>query len=272
MVGLNIDITASRETEAALRRLTEELEARVRAEVAAREVVQKRAAHGERLQALGQLAGGIAHDFNNVLQAIAGAVGLIERNPADEAGVRRLARLAIEATGRGAGITGRLLAFGRRADLHAESLDAADLLAGVREVLTHTLGAGIEVEVRAAAGLPSLLADKGQLETVLINFAANARDAMPKGGLLVLAAAAEAVSPEGPVHAAGLPPGRYLRLSVADTGAGMDAATLVRATEPFFTTKGVGIGTGLGLSMAKGFAEQSGGALNIESTPERAPR
>ncbi len=272
MVGLNMDVTASRETEAALRRLTEDLEARVREEVAAREAAQMRAAHAERLQALGQLAGGIAHDFNNVLQAVAGAAALIERRPADEAGVRRLARLAITATERGASITGRLLAFGRRADLRAERLDAASLLADLHDLLARTLGARIEVHVKAAADLPPVLADKGQLETVLVNLATNARDAMPEGGQLTLSAAAETVPADGSRHPAGLAPGRYVRFCVADAGVGMDAAMLARATEPFFTTKQAGSGTGLGLSMAKGFAEQSGGALRIDSAPGEGTR
>ncbi len=269
IAAVSSDITQIKQTEAELRRLTATLEARVQAEVAAGEAAQRRAAHAERLQALGQLAGGIAHDFNNVLQAIAGANALIELRSADAADVRRLARLALEATERGAAITGRLLAFSRRADLHAESLDAATLLGGLREMLVHTLGVGIDVQVRAAPGLPLLLADKGQLETVLVNLATNARDAMPHGGVLMLSAASETVPPEAPDHLAGPPPGRYLRLTVADSGTGMDAPTLARATEPFFTTKGVGVGTGLGLSMAKGFAEQSGGALTLESRPGR---
>ena len=266
IVGMNMDVTASRATEAALRRLTDELEARVRQEVAAREAAQARAAHAERLQALGQLAGGVAHDFNNVLQAIAGAAALIERRPDDEAGVRRLARMAIAATERGASVTGRLLAFGHRADLRAEPLDTTTLLNDLCEMLARTLGAGLEIHVRAGADLPPVLADKGQLETVLVNLATNARDAMPSGGQVILAAAVETVPADGAPHPAGLAPGRYVRFSVTDDGVGMDAATLARASEPFFTTKQRGAGTGLGLSMAKGFAEQSGGALLIESS------
>ncbi len=254
------------EREAALHRLTGDLEARVAAEVAAREAAQARAAQAERLQALGQLAGGIAHDFNNVLQVVEGAAALIERRPHDEAGVRRMARLAREAVGRGASITRRLLAFGRRGDLRAEALDVAVMLTGMREIFAHTLGAGIEVEVRLAERLPPILADKGQLETALVNLATNARDAMPGGGRLTLAAESEIMPPDDPSHPLGLVPGRYVRLTVADTGKGMDAATLARATEPFFTTKEAGAGTGLGLPMVRGFAEQSGGSLSIDST------
>ena len=263
VVAVSSDITRIKTTEAELRRLTETLETRVRDEVAAREAAQARAAHAERMQALGQLAGGIAHDFNNVLQGVEGAAALIERRPGDEARVRRLARLAMESVERGASITRRLLAFGRRSDLRAEAVDVHALLGGLHEILGHTLGAAIAVQVKIEANVPPILADKGQLETALVNLATNARDAMPNGGRLTLLAENE-VAPD---CLAGLAPGRYVRLSVADTGAGMDAGTLARAAEPFFTTKGPGAGTGLGLPMAKGFAEQSGGALRVESIP-----
>jgi len=258
------EVGARKRAEAALRQMTAELEARVTEEVAAREAAQMRAAHGERIQALGQLAGGIAHDFNNVLQAVVGAATLIERRPGDEAGVRRLARLAVEAVERGASTTRRLLAFGHRGNLSAEALDTAALLGDLREILVHTLDAAIDVKVELEPGVPPLFADKGQLETALVNLATNARDAMPAGGRLTLSAKAELVAPGGS-HPSGLAPGRYVRLTVADTGVGMDAARVARACEPFFTTKVSGAGTGLGLPMARGFAEQSGGALSIES-------
>ena len=268
VVAVSSDITLLKDVEAKLRTLTEELEARVRAEVAAREDAQARAAHAQRMQALGQLAGGIAHDFNNILQAVQGGAGLIERRAENPASVRRFARTVAEAADRGAAVTRRLLAFARRGDLRAERIDATGLLNGLRDVLTQTLGSPIAVRVEGASGLPAVMADRGQLETVLVNLATNARDAMPDGGTLTLAAAAEEVSAEQ-VHPAGLKPGQYVRLAVTDTGTGMDRATLERALEPFFTTKPQDKGTGLGLPMAKGFAEQSGGALAIESTPGR---
>ena len=261
MVTIVEDITQRRLAEEELRRLTERLEDRVREEVGAREAAQSRAAHAERMQALGRLAGGIAHDFNNVLQGVLGAATLIERRPGDEAGVRRLARLAVEASERGASITRRLLAFGRHADLRAEAFDVPLLLSGLQEILAHTIGAGIEVSVKLGADCPPLLADRVQLETALLNLATNARDAMPGGGRLTLAASASDALPPGLAH------GRYVRITVADTGIGMDAAMMARAAEPFFTTKGVGAGTGLGLPMARGFADESGGALGIESSP-----
>jgi signal transduction histidine kinase/ActR/RegA family two-component response regulator len=258
---------ALEERETELRRLNRDLGKRVSEEVAAREAAQTRAAHAERMQALGQLAGGVAHDFNNVLQAVEGAVLLIERESKGRDRTNRLVRLALEATARGASVTRRLLAFGRRGDLRAEAVDADALLAGLRELLAHTLGGGTQVSVIAEPGLPRILADKGQLETALVNLATNARDAMPNGGALTLRAAAESVEAGGPAHAAGVAPGRYVRLTVADTGTGMDAATLLHVGEPFFTTKKTGEGTGLGVAMVKGFAAQSGGGVRIESRP-----
>jgi len=256
---------ALRTSERALRRLSVELEGRVQQEVAAREAAQARAAQAERLQALGQLAAGIAHDFNNVLQAIAGGIGLIERHAGDAELVHRLMRRANEAISRGASITRRLLAFGRRGDLNSEPIDAAALLEGMREVFVHTLGPAVAVELCISPDLPPLLADRGQLETALVNLATNARDAMQTGGRLTLSAAVETV--DGASHPAGLPAGGYVRIAVGDTGAGMDAATLTRAIEPFFTTKPPGQGTGLGLSMVRGFVEQSGGTLDLASRP-----
>jgi PAS domain S-box-containing protein len=261
------DVTALREAEAKLRAVNQHLEARVRAEVDAREAAQARAAQGERLQALGQLAGGIAHDFNNVLQAMTGGATLIAQRAGNNEEIQRLARLVVEAGARGAAVTRRLLIFARRGDLRTEKLDAATVLEGIREILAPTLGRAIRVVIEAEPGLPALLADRGQLETVLVNLATNARDAMPHGGTVTMSARSERVTGEG--HAAGLPPGAYVALAVADTGTGMDQATLARATEPFFSTKPPGVGTGLGLAMTRGFAEQSKGSMQIRSAPGR---
>ncbi len=250
--------------QADLRRLNEELEARVEAEVLAREEAQAKAVHAQRIQALGQLAGGIAHDFNNVLQATRGCAATIEKRANDPDAVRRFAQLILTASARGTSVTRRLLAFAQQGDLRAEFVNLPDLLAGLQEILSHTLGSHIAVQVALPPQLPHLFADKGQLETVLVNLATNARDAMRDGGSLTFSASAEGVTGKATAPA-GLRPGRYLRLAVADTGTGMDAATLARASEPFFTTKARGAGTGLGLAMARGFAEQSGGALAIES-------
>ena len=195
-----------------------------------REQAEARLAQALRMEALGQLAGGIAHDFNNVLQAVSGGLALIHRRSDDAEAVRRLAGMAADVARRGTSITGRLLTFARRGTLRAEPVPALPLLEGLREMLAHTLGAGIAMRVAADQDLPMLLADKGQLETVLVNLAVNARDAMPEGGTLLLAAAPEAVL-DTKTHPAGLAPGGYLRLSISDTGSGMSAATLARASE-----------------------------------------
>ena len=231
-----------------------------------REAALEQLAHTQRMEALGRLAGGVAHDFNNVLQTVLGGARLIERRPEDTAAVKRLASMISEAANRGASVTRRLLAFARRGELRTEIVDANALLAGLREVLTHTLGADIKVRIEADDPLPPVLADPGHLETVLVNLAVNARDAMAPlgGGELRISAEREEV-PAGTAGMVNLKPGQYLRLSVTDDGVGMDPATLARAVEPFFTTKPKSKGTGLGLAMAKGFAEQSGGAFRIES-------
>ena len=240
-------------------------EARLRQEVTARERAQAQMAHAHRMTALGELAGGIAHDFNNILQVVEGNAELIADRAEDAQKVRRLSARILEAAGRGGSLSRRLLAFARRDALSAEPLDAAALFNSLADLLRHTLGSRVVLRAEAMPDLPRLAADKAQLETVLVNLASNARDAMPDGGSLTLGADSDAVAQDRddpPLKA-----GRYIRISMADTGTGMDAATLARATEPFFTTKPKGKGTGLGLSMAKGFAEQSGGAFAITSQP-----
>ena len=263
-------VTARREAELVLSRSKAELEQLVADRTRDLEVTQARLAHAQRMEALGQLAGGIAHDFNNVMQAVQGGAVLAERRADDPARVRSLSRMIIEASARGAAITRRLLAFARQSDLRSESIDPASLLAGMEEILAHTIGSAITVRVHSQPGLPPLIADRGQLETVLVNLATNARDAMPDGGTLTLTAALEVLDhDDGPGHPITLKAGRYVRLRVADTGTGMPEDVLARASEPFFTTKTVGQGTGLGLAMARGFAEQSRGGLLIASEAGR---
>ena len=176
------DVSTLRRTQRELRELNLSLEHRVREEVAAREAAQARAAHAERIQALGQLAGGIAHDINNVLQAITGGAALIERRPSDAEAVRRFARMILDAGMRGSSVTQRLLVFASRSDLRAEPIDAEELLVGIHELLSHTLGSAIATRLAKTDEPYRLFADRAQLETVLVNIATNARDAMPGGG------------------------------------------------------------------------------------------
>jgi PAS domain S-box-containing protein len=250
-----------------LEHLNAGLEERILREVRERRAAQDRLAQTEKLAALGQLAGGVAHDFNNIIQAVTGAASLIGRYADDPVKVRRFAHMMEDAARRGASVTGRLLALARRGELRAGPVDIPGLLDGVREVLTHTLGTTIEVRLDVAGELPPALADRSQLETALVNLAANARDAMQGGGVISISAGVEVVEGGGQ-----LAPGIYIRLGIADTGSGMDEEMLARAMEPFFTTKELGKGTGLGLPMARGFAEQSGGVLTVESAPGRGTK
>ncbi len=264
LMGVVQDVTERKQSAAQLQRLNDELEARVLQEISAREAAQARAVHAERMQALGQLAGGVAHDFNNVLQAVAGGANLIARRPGEVESVRRFSAIISEAANRGSSITRRLLAFAHRGELRAEPLDLPALLGGLREILVHTLSSEVTIEIDCVLDAPAVLADRGQLESVLVNLATNARDAMPEGGTLVFSARREIVS-SGEHHRAGLNPGVYVAVEARDTGCGITPADLVRVSEPFFTTKPKGEGTGLGLAMARGFAEQSGGGFAIES-------
>ncbi len=263
------DISHRRAAEAALRAMNATLEQRVAEAVAERTRVEESLRHSQRMEALGQLAGGVAHDFNNVLQAIAGGARLIQRRPGDPETVRRLAGLVVDAADRGASVTRRLLSFARRGALQPGPVEAAPLLEEMREMLARTLGSSITVQAGADPGLPPLLADRGQLETVLVNLATNARDALlgedglPGPGENRIALRASLADGA----AVGLRPGAYIQIDVADTGPGMDDETMLHATEPFFTTKPRGRGTGLGLSVARGFAEQSGGGLQLASLP-----
>jgi signal transduction histidine kinase/CheY-like chemotaxis protein len=223
--------------------------------------------HAQKAEALGRLAGGVAHDVNNVLQAVLGGAKAIKRRVPDP-DIQRISNLIVEASERGASVTRRLLTLARRGELRLGPIDLGHVLLGLDEVLTHTLGADLLVRVEAPPALPPILADKAQLETVLVNLSINARDAMASrsDGRLTLSAALETIGPQKAAEL-GLKLGKYVAISVVDTGTGMDADTLRRATEPFFTTKPSGQGTGLGLAMAKAFAEQSGGAFRIVSEP-----
>lgn len=270
------------ESEARLRALTESLEDRVRSEVRARDDAQARLAKAEKLSALGQLAGGIAHDFNNLLQSIGSAADLIGHQRHDPGKVGRLARTVAETAERGAAITGRLLAFAKRSDLRTETIEPVTFMAGMSELLRHTIGTGVAFELDTANGAPpagaSIQADRGQLETALINLATNARDAIGANGILRLSVSFGAVAADGGNPASpdavgsSFRPGAYVGLAVRDEGEGMTFDVLARVSEPFFTTKMPGRGTGLGLAMARGFTEQSRGGLTIESRAGRGTR
>jgi signal transduction histidine kinase/CheY-like chemotaxis protein len=247
----------ARAEHAAVARLRSETEQRVKAE--------ERLRQAQKMESLGQLTGGIAHDFNNLLAVILGNLDLVrKRLTAADPRVKRLLDSAIQGAERGAALTQRLLAFARRQDLTPQVVEVPRLVAEMKELLNRSLGPAIRISIGFPPDLPPVRIDPNQFELALLNLAVNARDAMPLGGTITLSARVEIVKP---ADASGLAPGRYVCVSLADTGVGMDAATLAQAVEPFFTTKGVGKGTGLGLSMIHGFAVQSGGTLKLASKP-----
>lgn len=216
-----------------------------------------------KMEALGNLTGGIAHDFNNLLMAVLGSLELLRRRmPADPA-LLRLVDNARAGAERGASLTARMLSFARKQELHKAPIDLRQLMEGMQPLLHSSLGPTIQLQVELPQQLARVQTDPNQLETALLNLAANARDAMAGEGRILIAAEECALTSEQ----SGLPVGRYVRLALSDSGTGMDEATLKRAVEPFFTTKGVGKGTGLGLSMVHGLAEQSGGRLMLHSSP-----
>jgi len=221
----------------------------------------------QKIETLGQLTGGVAHDFNNLLTPIVGSLDLISRREGLPERDKRLIDGALQSAERARVLVQRLLAFARRQRLEEGPVDVAALIHGLRELIERSIGPRIAVAIDAPDDLPPARADANQLELALLNLALNARDAMPDGGTIVLSARAAVA---GPADALG--PGGYLVVGVADTGTGMDAETARRAIEPFFSTKGVGQGTGLGLSMAHGLAAQSGGKLAIDSAPGKGTR
>lgn len=213
----------------------------------------------QKMEAIGHLTGGIAHDFNNLLMAIQGSLELLQRRlPGHDPKIARLIDNAVQGTRRGTALTQRMLAFARRQELRLAPLDVREVVQQMTNLLQSSLGPQVRVETDFPAELPRAIADAPQLELALLNLAINGRDAMPKGGTITIGASERADVP-------GLKAGKYLCVSVTDTGSGMDEETLQHAMEPFFTTKGIGKGTGLGLPMVHGMAEQSGGKLRLKS-------
>ncbi len=238
------DITERKETQKALDQAREAL------------------AHSQKMDAIGQLTGGIAHDFNNLLMVILGSLELAGKRLPDDKRVTTLISNATQAAQRGAALTQRMLAFARRQDLDLKPVDVPALVRGMTDLLRSSLGPSMPIETHFPLKLNLVHADANQLEMALLNLVVNARDAMPDGGSIVIVAREETVKARSRIK---LKAGRYVCLSVKDTGEGMDRGTLTRAMEPFFTTKGIGRGTGLGLSMVHGMTEQSGGRFILTS-------
>ncbi len=219
----------------------------------------------QKMEAVGQLTGGIAHDFNNLLAVIIGNLEIAIDSAGSGESTRRLLATAMRAADRGATLTQRLLAFSRKQPLHPEAVDLKQLIEGMQDLLQRTLGKSIEIRLTSDPGLWPCLADPAQLESVILNLAINARDAMSEGGILVIAVSNVRLDNKAAAARGGIPAGDYLLLTVTDTGHGMPDDVREHAFDPFFTTKDSGAGSGLGLSMVYGFAKQSDGHVQIHS-------
>ena len=281
LVGVSSDITARKVAEierenllaqlaaerTALAELTANLEQRVEQrtadlmkEVAAREKAQEQLRQAQKMETIGQLTGGVAHDFNNLLMAVMGNLDLLRKRIPSDPRLHRLIDGAQQGAERGASLTQRLLAFARQQDLRAVPVDLRGLINGMIDLLERSLGPRVQLRLQLPEGLPPARVDANQLELAILNLAINARDAMPDGGSIRIEVS-ECQANSDPA----LRPGRYLKLSVIDSGKGMTPDILKRAVEPFFSSKPLGKGTGLGLSMVHGLAVQLGGALQLSS-------
>jgi len=246
------DITAEKEQTEALRQAEDALR------------------QSQKMEAVGQLTGGLAHDFNNLLTGITGSLELLQLRISQGrmAGVDRYINAAQLAAKRAAALTHRLLAFSRRQTLDPRPTDVNRLVAGMADLIGRTVGPSIAMDFVAAADLWVTLVDPNQLENALLNLCINARDAMPDGGRLTIETANTSLDARY-AREHGLSPGRHISLCLSDTGTGMTPEVMRRAFEPFYTTKPLGFGTGLGLSMIYGFVQQSGGQARIQSAPNR---
>lgn len=265
-------LAVSTAAQSALRRANERLSAqgaaladinrRLQLEMAERAIAEESARQSQKMEAIGQLSGGIAHDFNNLLAIMQGNLQLARKRLArGEANLERYLDRALDAIARAAAVTHRVLAFSRRQPLSPRAVNLNALLADMTDLLRHSVGERIEIEMRCEATW-TVWCDANQMETVIINLALNARDAMPDGGTLTIATSDRSVSPSEDIAG-----GEYVEMRVADTGVGMSDDVRQRAVDPFFTTKPQGRGTGLGLSMAFGYVRQSNGTLRIDSAP-----
>jgi len=284
LVGVSTDITERKTSElererllgelaeerTALSELTATLEQRVQertteliAEVAAREHAQKQLLQSQKMESIGQLTGGVAHDFNNLLMAVMGNLELLGKRIPDDPRMRRLLDGAMQGARRGASLTQRMLAFSRQQDLKTSSVDMAQLVLGMRDLLERSLGPQFDLRLRLADHLPPAQVDANQIELAILNLAINSRDAMPNGGRIAIDVLMREVKGGGKPFR----DGRYILVQVEDTGTGMDADTLSKSIEPFFSTKPLGKGTGLGLSMVHGLVVQLGGHFELASEP-----
>ncbi len=236
-------------------------------DITERRKLEERLLQSHRIEAMGNLTGGMAHDFNNLLTVVMGNLEALEVSVGDDPEVRKNLDVANRALDRSARLISQLLSYARRQPMAAQAIDLDHLIAEMSHIIARTLGEQIEIKVKTAPGLWTCRTDPSQLESALLNLCINARDAMPEGGVLTIGLRNAEVEADSTPAVRGLAPGRYLVVSVTDTGHGMDEATRQSAFDPFFTTKGPGVGSGLGLSMVQGFAHQSQGIVDIRSQP-----
>ncbi|TGX50472.1 response regulator [Sphingomonas gei] len=253
-----------------LHELATGLEQRVEERTAEHQAAVAQLHEAQKLETLGQLTGGVAHDFNNLLTPIMGALDMLQRKYGDsDPRSARLIDNALLSAERAKTLVQRLLGFARRQTLETKAVDLGGLIDGMRDLIASSIGPEIDLRIRHGADLPAAVADPNQLELAILNLCVNARDAMNGNGTLTIVADQLAF---GPGSQPRLTPGLYVRLSVIDTGSGMDSETLARAVEPFYSTKETGRGTGLGLSMVHGLAAQLGGGFALSSEPGRGTR
>ncbi len=234
-------------------------------DISARKQREEQLRQSQKMEAIGQLTGGIAHDFNNLLAIIQGSIAILDRKLEDGSEHKALTQPALRTAKRGASLTKRLLAFSRDQSLDVGSVDVAELIDGLGEMLARSLGEDIAVETVVGAELWACKADGGELEQAIVNLANNGRDAMPEGGRLTIRVQNLSMQADDVARPVEVVPGDYVVIEVADTGYGVSDEVKSRIFEPFFTTKEVGRGTGLGLSMVYGFVRQSGGHVGVES-------
>ncbi|MFS0735559.1 ATP-binding protein [Sphingomonas sp. 1P06PA] len=275
-IGTVIDITARKQTELELDRLARTLEQKVaertaelEAEMASRSRAEAALRQSQKMEAVGQLTGGIAHDFNNMLTGVIGAMDIMKRRLADGRtdDLERFMDAAATSAQRAAALTARLLAFSRRQSLDARPVDVNALAAGLEDLLRRSIRENIVLRIVTTQDLPLAVADANQLESAILNLVINARDAMPDGGQLTVETGAVTLDAAYAATRPDVTPGRYVVIAVSDSGVGMPPDVLEKVFEPFFSTKPLGQGTGLGLSMVYGFARQSGGQVRIHSHP-----
>jgi signal transduction histidine kinase len=266
---LSREVKERRSAEEEVRKINEDLEARVARRTAEYRDLQDQLLHAQKMEAVGRLAGGVAHDFNNLLTVILGYNELLSEQLRMHPSAVEYADEVRHAAQRASSLTNQLLAFSRRQVAVPRVVDLNEIVESIDKMLRRIIGEDMQLELRLTRGIPAVKVDPSHIDQVIMNLAVNSRDAMPEGGTLTLETSEVQLSDEYAGRHIGVQPGRYVMLAVSDTGVGMDPATKARLFEPFFTTKEKGKGTGLGLSIVYGIVKQNGGEILVYSEPGR---